>query len=91
MTYYEAWTGKKQQVDHLRYQVFVHIPKDQRKKLDPKSRKCILMGYGTTPKGYQLYDPLKQKVIYSRNVIFNEQKCGLEESTSDGRLSYFHK
>ena len=39
------------------------------------------MGYGTTTKGYRLYDPLKKRVVYSRDVIFNEQKCGLEEST----------
>ena len=26
-----------------------------------------------------MYDPLKKKVLYSRDVIFNEQKCGFEE------------
>ena len=41
---------------------FVHVPKDERKKLDSKSRKCVLKGYGTTTKGYRLYDPLKEKV-----------------------------
>ena len=56
----------------------MHIPKDERKKLDSKSRKCILLGYGTTTKGYRLYDPLK-KVFHSRDVIFNERKCGFEE------------
>ena len=93
MTPYEAWTGEKPQVDHLRIfgcQGFVHIPKDERKKLDPKSRKCIFMGYGTTTKGYRLYDPLKQKVIYSRDVMFNELKCGLEESTQREPQKYVH-
>ena len=83
MTPYEAWTGEKPKVDHLRTfgcQAFVHVPKDERKKLDSKSRKCVLMGYGTTTKGYRLYDPLKKKVVFSRDVIFNEQKCGLEDS-----------
>ena len=37
------------------------------------------MGYGTTTKGYRLYDSLKKKVFYSRDVIFNEEKCGFEE------------
>ena len=67
MTPYEAWTGEKPRVDHLRIfgcQAFVHIPKDERKKLDSKSRKCILMGYGTTTKGYRLYDPLKVAVTW---------------------------
>ena len=82
MTPYEAWSGQKPRVDHLRIfgcQAFAHIPKDERKKLDSKSKKCILMGYGTSTKGYRLYDLLKRKVIFSRDVIFNEQKCEFEE------------
>ena len=82
MTPHEAWTGEKPRVDGLRVfgcQAFVHVPKDERKKLDPKSRKCILLGYGTTTKGYRLYDSLKKKVFHSRDVIFNEQKCGFTD------------
>ena len=51
MTPYEAWTGEKPKVDHLRIfgcQAFVHVPKDERKKPDSKSKECILMGYGTS-------------------------------------------
>ena len=70
----EAWTGKKPSVNH--FQVFdchsyVHIPKDERKKLDFKSKKCIFLGYGSTNKGYPMYDFTKKKVILSRDVIFN--------------------
>ena len=82
MTPHESLTGEKPRVDGLRVfwcQAFVHIPKDERKKPDSKSRKCILLGYGgTTTKGYRLCDPLKKKVLY-RDVIFNEQKCGFEK------------
>ena len=53
---------------------YVHIPKDERKKLDFKSKKCIFLGYGSTSKGYHLYDFTKKKVIFNRDVIFNEQK-----------------
>ena len=62
-------------------QAFVHVPKDERKKLDSKSKKCILLGYGTTTKGCSLYDPLKKRVLFSRDVIFNECKYVFEEST----------
>ena len=82
MTPHEAWTGEKPRVDGLRVfgcQAFVHVPKDERKKLDSKSRKCILLGYGMTTKGYRLYDPLKKKGFHSRDVIFNEQKCGFTD------------
>ena len=93
MTPHEAWTGEKPKVDHLRIfgcQVFVHIPKDERKTLDSKSKKCVLMGYETTTKGYRLYDPYKRKVIFSRDVIFNEQKCGIEELTQQEPQKYVY-
>ena len=53
---------------------FAHVSKDERGKLDPKSKKCILLGYGERRKGYRLFDPEKEKVIYSRDVIFNEEE-----------------
>ena len=84
MTPQKAWTGAKPQVDHLRVfgcRAFVHVPKDERKKLGSKSKKCILLGYGTTTKGYHLYDPLKKRVLFSRDVIFNDCKYVFEEST----------
>ena len=79
MTPYE---GEKPLVDHLRVfgcQAYAQIPRDERKKLHSKSRKCILLGYGTETKGYRLYDPHRQKVFFSRDVIFNEHECGSEK------------
>ncbi len=85
MTPYEAWTGNKPNVTNLRVfgcKAFSHVPKDERKgKLDSKTRNCLLLGYGTSTKGYRLYDPLKRKVFYSRDVVFNEQKFGLKQVT----------
>ena len=84
MTPYEGWTGEKPRVDGLRVfgcQAFVHIPKDERKKLDSKSKKCVFVGYETTTKGYRLYDPMRDKIIHSRDVIFNEQKYGFGEKS----------
>ena len=77
MTPYEAWTGAKPTVKHLRVfgcDAFVHIPKDERHKLDSKSKKCILLGYGEHTKGYRLYDPERRRVLYSRDVKFNENE-----------------
>ena len=88
MTPFEAWTGEKPNVGHLRVfgcAAYAHIAKDDRKKLDVKSRKCIFLGYGTETKGYRLYDLNHAKVLYSRDVIFNESSRGIEEPNEEER------
>ena len=85
MTPFEAWMGEKPNVEHLRTfgcVVYAHVAKDERKKLDVKTRKCIFLGYGTETKGYRLYDPKRARVFYSRDVVFNERKRGIEKETS---------
>ena len=62
---------------------YAHILKDEQQKLDSKTRKSILMGYGTETKGYRLYDPKCGKVFYSRDVKFNELECGVEKESSE--------
>ena len=72
---------KKPNVDHLRVfgcNVYAHIAKDERHKLDPKAKKCIFVGYGNETKGYRLYNPERGKVFYSRDVRFNEAKQAKE-------------
>ena len=34
--------------------------------------KCIFLGYADGEFGYRLWDPIKNKIIRSRDVIFNE-------------------
>ena len=48
------------------------VPKDERGKLDLEARKWVLLGYGLTKKGYRLYDPNRECVFHSRDVVFNE-------------------
>ena len=50
---------------------YAHIPKDERKKLNSKS-KCVLVGYGEATKSYRLYNLSREKIVYSRDVVFNE-------------------
>jgi transposase InsO family protein len=75
-TPYELWTGEKPVVSHLRVfgcVAYAHVPKPQRKKLDPKSQKTILVGYCLESKGaYRLWESQKRRVIISRDVIFDE-------------------
>lgn len=95
MTPYEALNGRKPNVKHLR--TFgcishVHIPKDEREKLDSKSRRCILLGYGSITKGYRLYDLHKKKSLYSRDVVFDESKIvSFEKESTSGDSSCMPK
>ena len=73
----QAWYGRKPGVEHLRVfgsTAYVHISRDSRKKLDSKTRKCILVGYGSVRKGCRLYDRATSQVLFSRNVRFDEQE-----------------
>jgi len=83
MTPQEAWTREKPSVDHLRTfgcHSFVHISKDERMKLGSKFKKCVFLEYGSTSKGYRVYDPVKKKVFLSRDVAFNKSKFGIQSS-----------
>ena len=52
---------------------YVHISDNQRRKLDSKAHKAILVGYPPGVKGYKLYDLEKKKFVISRDVqIFEE-------------------
>jgi hypothetical protein len=59
-TMHEAWIGKKKSLEHLRVFVcdaYVHIPKENRSKLDKKVEKCIFIGYKDGMKSYKLWNP----------------------------------
>jgi hypothetical protein len=71
----EVWTGNE--VDYSGFRVFgcpayVHIPSEERLKLDPKSRQCVFLGYGKRVKGYKFWDPTANKVVISRDMVFDE-------------------
>ena len=76
-TPYECWFGQKPNVSNLKVfgcTCFVHTPDSLRKKLDPKSRKGIFVGYPLDTKGYKVYDIESKTFIRSRKVLFHEDK-----------------
>ncbi|KAD2204143.1 hypothetical protein E3N88_41639 [Mikania micrantha] len=87
-TPFEVWTGRKPNVHHLK--VFGCVaynlkPYQLRKKLDPKSKKCIFVGYCATSKAYRLFDLEKKIIVVYRDVIFDESAKWIDDSTnSDG-------
>lgn len=79
-TPFEMWEGKKPNVEKLRVfgsKVFVHIPKELRKKLDGKSWKGVFVGYSNN--GYRVWDPRRKQIVVARDVIFVEESGARQE------------
>ena len=79
LTPFEAYYGRKPSVSLLRASgcvCYSLIAKDERKKIDPVASKCVLIGYGTEVKGYRLHDPNCDRILFSRDVKFNETEFG---------------
>ena len=53
--------------------VYAHVPDPLKKKLKDKAEKYIFIEYSSVTKGYKLYNPITEKVIISRDVIFDKQ------------------
>ncbi|KAK3005783.1 hypothetical protein RJ639_017384 [Escallonia herrerae] len=73
----EEWSGKPVNYSFLRVFgciAYAHIDKEKRKKLDSKSQKCVFIGYGGYEYSYRLWDYEHNKVIRSRDVIFDESR-----------------
>nr|GEV47690.1 hypothetical protein [Tanacetum cinerariifolium] len=73
----EMWTGKPVNYSDLHIfesPVYVMYNSQETTKLDPKSKKCLFLGYAEGLKGYHLWDPTAHKVVVSRDVVFMEDK-----------------
>eukprot|EP00253_Pinus_taeda_P033003 PITA_33003 len=83
----EVWKGHPCDYSKLRVfgcDAYALVPKHQRTKLDPKSKRYIFVGYGDGTKGYRLWDPTTHKIIIKRDVKFNESS--LVQLDVDSRL-----
>ena len=72
-----VWTGKDVSYRHLRVfgcLAYMHVAKDHRRNLDPKTRPCIFLGYDDDKFGYRLWNLTEKKVIRSRDIFFMEEK-----------------
>ena len=71
----EVWLGQSCDYSHLKIfgcDAYVLIPRNQRSKLDPKSKCCVFVGYDYSVKGYRLWDHTSRKIVISRDVTFDE-------------------
>src|SRR5436190_22607260 len=52
---------------------YMHVFSEERSKLDAKSVQCVFLGYQKGVKGFKLWDPKANKVVISRDVVFDEK------------------
>jgi len=86
---YEAWTGQQPDLTKLKAfgtKVKVHIPKADRKKLDPNAKDRIFVGYGCIASLYRV--AIRKRVSEYRDIRWNEMpkketKTRLELEDSD--------
>jgi hypothetical protein len=72
-----VWSKRDVSYSHLKVfgcKAFAHVPKENRLKLDDKTLPCIFLGYGNEEFGFRLWDPIKRKIVRSRDVVFYEDQ-----------------
>ncbi|KAG7583121.1 GAG-pre-integrase domain [Arabidopsis suecica] len=76
-TPYESFRDKRPTVGHIKIFgciAYAKIDKQQLKKLDDRSRMLVHLGIEPGSKAYRLFDPQTQKIVVSRDVVFDESK-----------------
>ena len=75
-TPFEAWYGRKPSVSFLRtFSCIGHVRKTTPNltKLEGRSTPMVFLGYAEGTKAYWLYDPRGDKVLVSRDIVFDEK------------------
>ncbi|KAG8499626.1 hypothetical protein CXB51_006086 [Gossypium anomalum] len=68
----EVWSGNPANYSDLKIfgcPAYAHVNNG---KLEPRSIKCVFLGYEAGVKGYKLWCPENRKVVISRDVVFDE-------------------
>ena len=68
----EVWSGNPADYSDLKIfgcPTYAHVDNG---KLEPRSIKCVFLGYKVGVKGYKLWCPENRKVVISRDVVFDE-------------------
>lgn len=75
VTPYESWTRRKPSLGHLKiFGCTAHARNSapHMKKLDDRSKALVYFGVEEGSKAHRLFDPITNKIIVSRDVVFEE-------------------
>lgn len=90
-TLYEAWTGDKPNLQHIKVfgcMVFMKIPQVHIKKLDNRSKAVVYLGKEPGTKANQLFDPASRTLHVSRDLVFEEEKTWAWEQKSTSEVVF---
>ena len=76
-TPYELWYGRKPNIAHLRTFgsiCWYKLPNTHLQALDSRAVQAIMLGYATSQKAYKLWDLTNEKIVVSRDVVFEETR-----------------
>jgi hypothetical protein len=77
-TPFEAWFGRKPGVKHLRTfgcTAYAKCLGPGLNKLADRAVPGVFFGYAPGTKGYRVYDPVKDRLMISRDVLFDEKRA----------------
>ena len=75
VTPYLRWIGKTPDISYFRVfgcRCWYVIPKGKIRKVEPRSKEGIMLGYSSNSKGYKVWNVESRCIIISRDITFNE-------------------
>jgi hypothetical protein len=76
-TPFEAWHGRRPDVEHLRVfgcVAYVRVTRPHLKKLEDMGVTMVFIGYEPGAKAWRFFDPVAQRVLVSRDAVFQEHE-----------------
>lgn len=88
-----VWYGKKPNLNKLKIfgsTAYLHLPKALIEgKFDSRTKRCFMIGYCNN--GYRLWSPEDEKVLFGRDVIFDETPNKLESPANFINADFYEK